>query len=109
MALFGRGAAGLERFTYSDDRRAGALHTGALLGALAVAGVAAERLAARRGPAWTAAVTAAATFVALGGTSLTRTGDTDGRPAGAATTSTPPGDCCRRCAGATRPHSMPTG
>ena len=39
-----------------------------------VAGVAAERAAARRGPAWTAAVTAATTFVALGGTSLARTG-----------------------------------
>ena len=38
------------------------------------AGVAGERAAARRGPAWTAAITAATTFVALGGTSLTRTG-----------------------------------
>ncbi len=45
-----------------------------LLGALTVAGVAGERAAARRGPAWTAAITAATTFVALGGTSLTRTG-----------------------------------
>ena len=39
-----------------------------------MAGVAGERAAARRGPAWTAAITAATTFVALGGTSLTRTG-----------------------------------
>ena len=69
-----RRRAGLERFTYSDDRWAGAIHTGALLGALAVGGVAGERAAARRGPAWTAAITAATTFVALGGTSLTRTG-----------------------------------
>ena len=74
VALFGLGAAGLERVTYSDDRLAGVFHTGALLGALAVAGIAGERAAARRGPAWTAAVTAATTFVALGGTSLTRTG-----------------------------------
>jgi adenosylcobinamide-phosphate synthase len=74
VALFGLGAARLERFTYSDDRLAGVFHTGALLGALAVAGIAGERAAARRGPVWTAAVTAATTFFALGGTSLTRTG-----------------------------------
>ena len=40
-----------------------------------VLGVAVERVAGRRGPGWTAAATAAATFVALGGTSLSRTGD----------------------------------
>ncbi len=74
VALFGRGATALERFTYSDSRWAGAVHTGALLGALAVAGVEGERVAFRRGPVWVAALTAAATFVALGGTSLTRTG-----------------------------------
>ena len=50
------------------------LHTGVLLGALGIAGAAAERFAARRGPAWAAAVTAVATYVALGGTSLARTG-----------------------------------
>jgi adenosylcobinamide-phosphate synthase len=74
VALFGAGAAQLERFTYSGDRRAGALHTAALLSALAVAGVAGESAARRRGPAWVAASTAAATFVVLGGTSLARTG-----------------------------------
>ena len=74
VALFGRGAAGLERFTYSDDRWAGAVHTGALLGALTVVGVAGERVAYRRGPAWITVLTAATTFAALGGTSLTRTG-----------------------------------
>ena len=37
-------------------------------------GVAVERAARRRGPGWTAVATAAATFVALGGTSLGRTG-----------------------------------
>ena len=51
VALFGRAASALERFTYSDDRPAGVFHTGALLGALTVAGVAGERAAARRGPA----------------------------------------------------------
>ncbi|OBK72998.1 cobalamin biosynthesis protein [Mycobacterium sp. 1274761.0] len=74
VALFGATAARLERFTYADDRLAGALHTGALLSVLATVGVAADRAAARRGPVWTAALTAAATFVSLGGTSLARTG-----------------------------------
>jgi adenosylcobinamide-phosphate synthase len=55
VALFGRGAAALERFSYADSRSAGVVHTGLLLGALGVM--------------------AAATFVALGGTSLLRTGD----------------------------------
>jgi adenosylcobinamide-phosphate synthase len=74
VALFGRGAAALERLSYSDARRAGALHTGALLGVLGVLGVAVERTAVGRGPAWVAAATAATSFVAFGGTSLTRTG-----------------------------------
>jgi adenosylcobinamide-phosphate synthase len=74
VALFGSGAAALERLTYADSRRAGALHVGALLGALGVLGVAVERGAQRRGAGWTALATAAATFAALGGTSLSRTG-----------------------------------
>jgi adenosylcobinamide-phosphate synthase len=56
-------------------RRAGGLHPGLLLGALGVLGLAVERTARRGGPGWSAATTAAATFVALGGTSLARTGD----------------------------------
>jgi adenosylcobinamide-phosphate synthase len=75
VALFGSSAAALERLTYADSRRAGVLHTGAVLGALAAVGVTVERAAARRGPGWTAAATAAATFISLGGTSLSRTGD----------------------------------
>ncbi|MDT5298200.1 MAG: adenosylcobinamide-phosphate synthase, partial [Mycobacterium sp.] len=74
VAVFGRGAAALERLTYSDHRAAGAVHTGLLIGVLAAFGIAADRAAARRGAGWTAVVTAAATFVALGGTSLARTG-----------------------------------
>jgi adenosylcobinamide-phosphate synthase len=74
VALFGRGAARLERFTYSDTRRAGALHTAVLLCWLGALGLAGERVAARGGRGWTALATAAATFVALGGTSLSRTG-----------------------------------
>jgi len=74
VALFGSGAAALERLTYADSRSAGALHTGALLGALGVLGVAVERTARGRGAGLTAVATAATTFVALGGTSLSRTG-----------------------------------
>lgn len=74
MALFGSGAAALERLTYADTRRAGALHTGTLLTALSVLGIAVELTARRPGPGWTAVTTAAATFIALGGTSLSRTG-----------------------------------
>lgn len=74
VAVFGRGAATLERLTYSDRRSAGVAHTGALVGALALSGVALDRAAARRGPVWTTVLTAAATFVVLGGTSLASTG-----------------------------------
>ncbi len=74
MALFGGGAAALEQLTYADSRRAGALYSGTLLGALGALGVAVESAARRRGPGWTAVATAATTFVALGGTSLSRTG-----------------------------------
>lgn len=74
VALFGRAAAALENVTYRDGRVAGASHVAALLAALGLLGLSMERAAARRGPAWTIAATAAATWVALGGTSLARTG-----------------------------------
>ncbi|MGV0071232.1 cobalamin biosynthesis protein [Mycobacterium colombiense] len=74
VALFGRAAAALENVTYRDGRVAGASHVAALLAALGLLGLSVERAAARRGPAWTIAATAAATWVALGGTSLARTG-----------------------------------
>lgn len=67
MAGFGTGAARLETHTYADSRGAGALHTGLLLGGLAGLGW----LAGRGDRIW---VTAAATYVALGGTSLNRVG-----------------------------------
>ncbi len=75
VALFGRAATALERSTYADNRAAGACHTAVLLGALAAAGIVGERAAARRSPAWTAVLTATTTYVALGGTSLARTGE----------------------------------
>lgn len=72
VAAFGRAAAGLESRTYRDDRVAGSVHVGFLVAALAAAGCVAQRLA---GPGVArATLTAAATWVALGGTSLARTG-----------------------------------
>ena len=73
VALFGRAATRLERVTYSDGRWAGALHATTLLGGLGVMGAALEWAAGRRASGLTA-VTAMATFVALGGSSLARTG-----------------------------------
>lgn len=67
VAGFGTGAARLEKLTYADNRGAGVLHTGLLLGGLAGLGWA----AGRGDRVW---VTAAATYVALGGTSLNRVG-----------------------------------
>lgn len=74
VAGFGRAAVGLERVSYDDTRWAGAVHTGALLTVVAVGGLAAQRGAARRGSPATATLTAAATFAAVGGTSLCRVG-----------------------------------
>lgn len=74
VALFGRCAAAFEQLSYADTRRAGVIHTATLLGALAGMGIVIERAAGRTWRA-RAATTAAATFVALGGTSLTRTGE----------------------------------
>lgn len=74
VAAFGSAAAALESRSYADNRAAGAVHTAVLLGALGTFGIAVERAARRRGPAWTAAATALATYVVLGGTSLARTG-----------------------------------
>jgi adenosylcobinamide-phosphate synthase len=75
VALFGSGAATLERLSYADSRWAGIRHTGVLLGALAALGGAAEAAASRRGALAAAMTTAVTVFVALGGTSLARTGD----------------------------------
>ncbi|MCP9276380.1 cobalamin biosynthesis protein [Mycolicibacterium arenosum] len=75
VAGFGQLAATVERRTHADSRLAGVGHTGALLMPLAVLGYGVERAAARRGPAATAVVTALATYVVLGGTSLARTGE----------------------------------
>ncbi|MGV0814570.1 cobalamin biosynthesis protein [Mycolicibacterium boenickei] len=67
VAGFGAAAARLEKLTYADGRGAGVLHTGLLLSGLAGLGWA----AGRGDRIW---VTAVATYVALGGTSLNRVG-----------------------------------
>jgi adenosylcobinamide-phosphate synthase len=74
VALFGQAAAGLERVTYRDAKRTGAVHVGLAVGAVGLLGTAAQRAAARHGRLWSAAATAAATWVCLGGTSLAQTG-----------------------------------
>ena len=74
VAMFGSGAAALERLTYSDRRAAGAAHTGVLHRRSGGGGHRRRPRRGAAGPGWTAALTAAATFVALGGTSLARTG-----------------------------------
>jgi adenosylcobinamide-phosphate synthase len=75
VALFGSGAATFERLSYADSRWAGIRHTGVLLGALAALGGAVEAAAARRGALTAVMTTAVTVFVALGGTSLARTGN----------------------------------
>ena len=66
VAGFGAVAGALERRTYRDVRWAGVVHAGLLLSAVGLLGVAVERVAGRIG-------IAAATWTALGGTSLLRT------------------------------------
>ena len=72
VAGFGRLASWLETRTYRDGRAAGALHTGMLAGGTVLAGALAQR-SAGAGMA-RAVVIATGTWVALGGTTLARTG-----------------------------------
>lgn len=72
VAGFGRSAAALEGAIYRDSRVVGAVHTAALTGGLAAIGWLAERRAGR--VPGQVVVTALATWVALGGTTLARTG-----------------------------------
>ncbi len=71
VALFGQGAAKLERVTYRDTKVAGAVHAGLLVGAVGLLGAAVQR---RAGRLRSIVVTATATWISLGGTSLARTG-----------------------------------
>jgi adenosylcobinamide-phosphate synthase len=74
VALFGQAAAAVERVTYRDTKVAGAVHVGLMIGAAGLLGTAAQSAATRRGPLWSIAATATATWISLGGTSLARTG-----------------------------------
>ncbi|SEK43577.1 adenosylcobinamide-phosphate synthase [Blastococcus sp. DSM 46786] len=71
VAGFGKAAAALERRTWRDSIGAGAGHWAVLVGSTTAVGVAADR-ATRSRPVLRTAVTAAATWAVLGGTSLGR-------------------------------------
>ena len=74
VAGFGRYAQALETITYRDSRAAGTVHTGVLLATLVAVGFAAQKLVTGR--LASTLMTAAATWAALGGTTLARTGET---------------------------------
>jgi adenosylcobinamide-phosphate synthase len=78
VAGFGAAATTVERLTYRDTRRGGAVHVAILLGAVSLFGAVLQRYARRYGPLGSVVVTAAATWVALGGTSLARIGSAMG-------------------------------
>src|SRR4051795_5930864 len=71
VAGFGRAAGALERRVWRDSRAAGAGYAAVLVAATAALGVAVDRVT-RGHPATRTLATAAATWVALGGTSLGR-------------------------------------
>jgi adenosylcobinamide-phosphate synthase len=74
VAGFGAAAATLERVVYRDSRIAGVVHTTLLVTTLGAAATYAGRAARRHGPLAEAVLMAAATWVALGGTSLAHAG-----------------------------------
>ena len=74
VAGFGAAATTVERLTYRDTRVGGAVHVGILVGTVSLLGAALQRYARRCGPLGSIVVTAAAAWVALGGTSLARIG-----------------------------------
>src|SRR4051794_33508943 len=77
VALFGRGAARLERWVYRPNRRAGAVHLALSLGAV-LAPAALVAAMTRRSRSAEAVVIALATWVVLGGRSLGRGAGTIG-------------------------------
>jgi adenosylcobinamide-phosphate synthase len=72
VAGFGWAASALEQRSYRDSRAAGAAHTAVLVGGLISAGTLAQHRA--RGGWMLGSLTALATWAALGGTTLARTG-----------------------------------
>ncbi|RFU88449.1 cobalamin biosynthesis protein [Streptomyces triticagri] len=71
VAAFGRAAGAVERVLWRDHRGAGALHTVVCAGGAVAAAALAQR-AVRRSPAASVALTGAATWAVVGGTSLAR-------------------------------------
>jgi adenosylcobinamide-phosphate synthase len=82
VAGFGAAATAVERITYRDTRVAGAAHVVTLVGAVSLLGAALQWRARRCAPCWSVAATAMATWVTLGGTSLTRIGSAMGEHLG---------------------------
>lgn len=74
VAGFGAAASVVERVTYRDSRIGGAVHVGMLVSAASLLGAVLQRHTRRRGSRCTVAAIAATTWIALGGTSLARTG-----------------------------------
>ncbi|MGV9282407.1 cobalamin biosynthesis protein [Streptomyces sp. NPDC003730] len=78
VAAFGRAAGAVERVLWADHRGRGALHTAVCAGGVAALGAAAAH-AVRRAPAASVALTGAATWAVVGGTSLAREARAVGR------------------------------
>jgi adenosylcobinamide-phosphate synthase len=81
VAVFGRAAGAVERVLWRDHRGWGALHTALCAGGAAALGAAAARAvrASRLAPAASVALTGAATWAVVGGTSLAREARAVGR------------------------------
>ncbi|MGY0066524.1 cobalamin biosynthesis protein [Streptomyces sp. QTS137] len=78
VAAFGRAAAAVEHMLWRDDRGRGALHTAVCVGGAVALGSLAARCA-RSSPAASVALTGAATWAVVGGTSLAREARAIGR------------------------------
>ncbi|MER6561917.1 cobalamin biosynthesis protein [Streptomyces sp. NPDC001027] len=78
VAVFGRAAGAVERLLWRDHRGWGALHTVVCAGGAVALGAAASR-GVRRSPAASVALTAAATWAVVGGSSLVREARAIGR------------------------------
>jgi adenosylcobinamide-phosphate synthase len=74
VAGFGVAAKAVERLAYRDTRVGGVRYVSVLVGVVSLLGAAVQRRARRCAPGWSVAVTAVATWIALGGTSLARIG-----------------------------------
>ncbi|MEY9990342.1 adenosylcobinamide-phosphate synthase [Streptomyces sp. V4I8] len=78
VAAFGRAACAVERVLWRDDRARGAVHTAVCAGGAVALGAVAARVV-RTSPAASVALTGAATWAVVGGTSLAREAQAIGR------------------------------